>query len=279
MRSIAAAGTSRASPRERAPVVEGNLVAVAGYVKNDELIGVVGQEPRILFPGTVASRPDNGLYLELENVHIEEGLSGGAVFDPGTGDVLGIVTSRTSDRRGGFADSAALVVLPFLEASNVAVSLTRPVTHAAPKPRAVAVATPPPPLRLPLPSPPPRSASARHHSAGDAAALVPIARPRAVRAASAIRCSRSFPPRPRVQRRLRRHRPLRSLRLSVPARDLTGEIVSWQAGQAAPSRFVYTRAGCRMAVTIDVRNLQFIVAHEALVPPHRRGALLGIIAR
>lgn len=102
------------------PVVEGNVVAVAGYVKNDELIGIVGQEPRILFPGTVASRPDNGLYLELENVHIEEGLSGGAVFDPGTGEVLGIVTSRTSDWRGGFADSGAFVVLPFLNENRIA---------------------------------------------------------------------------------------------------------------------------------------------------------------
>ena len=110
---------ARFAPRSHA-VVEGNMVAVAGYVKNDELIGVVGQEPRILFPGTVSSRPDNGMYLELENVHIEEGLSGGAVFDPGTGDVLGVVTSRTSDRRGGFADSGALVVLPFLAANRVA---------------------------------------------------------------------------------------------------------------------------------------------------------------
>jgi S1-C subfamily serine protease len=98
-------------------VVEGNLVAVAGYVKNDELIGIVGQEPRILFPGTVSSRPDDGRYLELENVHIEEGLSGGAVFDPSTGDVLGIITARTTDRRGGFADSGAAVVLPFLAAA------------------------------------------------------------------------------------------------------------------------------------------------------------------
>jgi hypothetical protein len=63
---------------------------------------------------------------------------------------------------------------------------------------------------------------------------------------------------------------------TAPPRDLTGGIVSWQAGQATPSRFVYTRAGCRVAVTVDVRNLQFIVAHDALVPPHRRGALLGI---
>jgi S1-C subfamily serine protease len=128
---------ARFAPRTRA-VVEGNLVAVAGYVKNDELIGVVGQEPRILFPGTVASRPDNGQYLELENLHIEEGLSGGAVFDPATGEVLGIVTSRTTDRRGGFADSGALVVLPFLNANRVAIAAPKPAPA-----RAVLAAAPP----------------------------------------------------------------------------------------------------------------------------------------
>jgi hypothetical protein len=91
-------------------------------VEHDELIGVVGQEPRLLYPGTVSSRPDDGAYLELENVHIEAGLSGGAVFDPDTGDVLGIVTSRTADERGGFADSGARVVVPFLASNAIAFS-------------------------------------------------------------------------------------------------------------------------------------------------------------
>lgn len=249
------------------PVVEGNLVAVAGYVKNDELIGVVGQEPRILFPGTVASRPDNGLYLELENVHIEEGLSGGAVFEPGTGDVLGIVTSRTSDRRGGFADSGALVVVPFLEASNVAVTLAPPPIARAPaKPRPAATVAavsvtvvPPPAVRLAPPLPPP-------------APLPPPLRPRPI-------VVERDPLQPLFSAPLPRPVPLATLHavtVSVPSRDVGGGIISWQAGQAAPSRFVYTRAGCRVAVTIDVRNLQFIVAHQALVAPHRRGALLGI---
>jgi trypsin-like peptidase len=235
------------------PVVEGNLVAVAGYVKNDELIGIVGQEPRILFPGTVASRPDNGLYLELENVHIEEGLSGGAVFEPGTGDVLGIVTSRTSDRRGGFADSGALVVVPFLEANNVAVMLPAPVIHAPPKPRAVAVVAPAIVAVIATPVPRPTSPPALPPPL-QPLFLAPLPRP--VPAATlAAAVTVTVPP---------------------PARDPAGGIVSWQAGQGTPSRFIYTRAGCRIAVTIDVRNLQFIVAHQALVAPHRRGALLGI---
>ncbi len=63
---------------------------------------------------------------------------------------------------------------------------------------------------------------------------------------------------------------------SAAAAGPSGSIISWQGGAAQPKRFVYTRAGCRIAVTIDVSSLQFVVAHQALVPPHRRGALLGI---
>jgi hypothetical protein len=62
---------------------------------------------------------------------------------------------------------------------------------------------------------------------------------------------------------------------AVP-RESGGDIVSWKAGQSTPARFTFTRSGCRLAVTIDVRNVQFIVAHQALVQPHRRGELLGI---
>ena len=132
------------------PVVEGIVIAVAGFVKHDELIGIVGQEPRLLYPGTISSRPDGGTYLELENVHVEEGLSGGPVFDPDTGDVLGIVTSRTSDQRGGFADSAALVVVPFLASNAIAYREREP---ASPVPNAVAsklpiALTPKPPVAL-----------------------------------------------------------------------------------------------------------------------------------
>jgi S1-C subfamily serine protease len=221
---------ARFAPRTH-PVVEGNLVAVAGYVKKDELIGIVGQEPRVLFPGTIASRPENGLYLELENVHIEEGLSGGAVFDPGTGEILGIVTSRTSDQRGGFADSGTLVVVPFLKANNVDAVEPPPVPHVA----AIVRLAPAPPVPVPP--------------------VVAIASPAVL-------------PRPV---------PTLQAVLTVTApRDPDGAVVSWQAGQAQPQRFVFVRAGCRIAVTIDVDSLQFVVAHAALVQPHHRGALLGI---
>jgi hypothetical protein len=225
---------ARFAPRSQ-QVVEGNLVAVAGYVKNDELIGIVGQEPRVLFPGTVSSRPDNGLYLELENVHIEEGLSGGAVFDPGTGQILGIVTSRTSDRRGGFADSGALVVVPFLQANHVAAVEPPAVPYAAATPLLQQVAqmaqVAPSVLQLPLP------------------VLRPLALPVVTLPAVIV--------------------------ASAP-HDYAGGVVSWQAGTATPARFNYTHDGCRVAVTIDVRNLQFVVANQALVQPHRRGSLLSI---
>jgi S1-C subfamily serine protease len=200
---------ARFAPASRA-VVEGNLVAIAGYVKNDELIGVAGQEPRVLFPGTVSSRPDGGKYLELENVHVEEGLSGGPVFDPVSGEILGIVTSRTTDARGGFADSGALVVLPFLDANRaVAAAVTPPP------------AAPIPPPAAPLP-PPPATPSP----------VLPV--------------------------------------------SMAGDIVSWQAGASAPKRFAYVRDGCTTAVVLEVRTLQFVVAHRALVPPHRPGALLAV---
>jgi hypothetical protein len=241
------------APRSH-PVVEGNMVAVAGYVKNDELIGVVGQEPRVLFPGTVASRPDNGLYLELENVHIEEGLSGGAVFEPGTGEILGIVTSRTSDRRGGFADSGTLVVVPFLTANHIA-AIALPVATPAPHVAHVPAATPAP--RAPVvvavhtTAPPPTSAPLELRSQYEPLLSIVAPRPLPQATLQAV------------------------VAVAVPHDFATG-IVSWQGQAATPKRFVYTRSGCRVAVTIDVRTLQFVLSHQALVQPHRRGELLGI---
>jgi hypothetical protein len=236
---------ARFAPRSQ-HVVEGNLVAVAGYVKNDELIGIVGQEPRVLFPGTVSSRPDNGLYLELENVHIEEGLSGGAVFDPGTGQILGIITSRTSDSRGGFADSGALVVVPFLEANHVAAVDQLPAA-ATPQPVAVVDISGP----RPLPAATLRALPQLSPGIRQLQLPVPVLRPLPIA---------TLPP---------------VIVASAP-HDYAGGVVSWQGGTATPKRFAYTHNGCRVAVTIDVQTLQFIVAHQALVQPHHRGSLLSI---
>jgi S1-C subfamily serine protease len=203
------------------PAVEGNLIAVAGYVEHDELIGIVGQEPRLLYPGTVSSRPDNGAYLELENVHIEDGLSGGPVFDPENGDVLGMVTSRTSDQRGGFADSAALVVVPFLAANAIGFSerdaglrLARavaapsaaPATPAPARPKVAAVTIPAAPRHLPA---------------------VVAAPPRSLALALA----------------------------NVPA-VTTGPRV-WEAADERPHRFVYYHLGCAIVLSLDIVDLNF----------------------
>lgn len=237
---------ARFAPASRA-VVSGNIVAVAGYVKNDELIGVVGQEPRVLYPGTVSSRPDDGAYLELENVYVEEGLSGGPVFDPQSGQVLGIVTSRTSDARGGFADSGAQVVVPFLTGSHVALNVAVPPAAAlpsalpfAPAPRPlvarVSLAPTPAPAPLELPTDPPLPNAPALPAP---AAVLPVTDP-----------------------------------LLDPGAD--GDIASWRAGTGVPQRFVFVRDGCTTAVVVVVRTLQFVVAHRALVPPHRPGALLAV---
>jgi hypothetical protein len=207
------------APRSRA-VVEGNLIAVAGFVKHDELIGVVGQEPRLLYPGTISSRPDDGAYLELENVHIEEGLSGGPVFDPDTGEVLGIVTSRTSDQRGGFADSADLVVLPFLAASAIAYRVRGP--------RIVALA---PASPAPKPSAPAKPAVPSARATPKFVAL-PTAKPLVV-LASMPRPSPS-PTTPPV---------------AVPR--------MWDAHDDGAHRIAYDRDGCAIVLSLAVERLVF----------------------
>ena len=63
--------------------------------------------------------------------------------------------------------------------------------------------------------------------------------------------------------------------LAIP-RDSGGGIVAWQGGISQPKRFVFTRGGCRISLTIDVSTLQFLIAHAALVQPHHHGALLGL---
>ena len=126
--------------------------------------------------------------------------------------------------------------MPFLQANAVAAVAAPPVTPA--HVAAVALVAPVP---VPLPLPLPR--------------LVAIASP-------------AVQPRPV---------PTLAALLSVAApHDPDGAIVSWQAGETQPKRFVFVRAGCRIAVTIDVNSLQFVVAHAALVQPHHHGSLLGI---
>jgi hypothetical protein len=181
------------------------------------------------------------------------------VFEPGTGDVLGIITSRTSDRRGGFADSGALVVVPFLQANHIAaVDVPAPrVVRAAPVAHAAAPVAHATPAALAMPA-------VHVTPAAVAVALPPLPR-RALAEPLPLLETRAQPV------------PTMAAVVTVSApRDDSGAVISWQAPAVTPKQFVYTRHGCRIAVTIDVRNLQFVVAHQALVAPHHRGALLGI---
>jgi hypothetical protein len=251
------------APRSRA-VVEGILIAVAGFVKHDELIGVVGQEPRLLYPGTISSRPEDGAYLELENVHIEEGLSGGPVFDPDTGDVLGIVTSRTSDQRGGFADSAALVVQPFLASSAIAFherdasSSTRPVSVARAPVTAVVRASMVPVVRASMVpvaraslAPVARSSAAPVlRAAVGYANAAPSARPAGPKAV--VRTS-SAPPALVV---LAGGPRSGSVAVAAPTASPTGLPV-WDVHDASAHRVAYDFNGCAVVLSLSVAQLAF----------------------
>ncbi len=132
----------RFAPESRV-VRAGSLVAVAGFFKSDEQIGVTGQAPRLRYPGTVSSLPDDGRYIEL-SLPVEEGLSGAPVFDPEQGDVIGMLQTRSSDGQGGYALSAARLVLPFLERNHVAVAIDNAAPAAPPPQKSVAVEHPAP---------------------------------------------------------------------------------------------------------------------------------------
>lgn len=99
-------------------LLDGSYVAVAGFRKHDESVAIVGQEPRLFGPGTVTTLND-GKLIDLANLTIEEGLSGGPVFDPKTGEIVGMVETRENDARGGYAVSAQNVLLSFLAGKGV----------------------------------------------------------------------------------------------------------------------------------------------------------------
>jgi S1-C subfamily serine protease len=110
-------------PHDRA-LREGSYVAVAGFLKNDESIEIAGLMPRVLYPGTISSLPSDGRFIDLANLNIEEGLSGSPVFEPRTGEVVGMIDTRATNRqeRGGYAISAPLVLSQFFEDQKVRVA-------------------------------------------------------------------------------------------------------------------------------------------------------------
>jgi Flp pilus assembly protein TadD len=151
------------APRSNS-MVEGDFVAAAGYFKYDERIGVSGQLPQLVGPGTIGALPDDGKFMEV-NLDLEPGLSGAPLFDPGSGDVVGVLDTKSSIGHGGYAVSAPLIVLDFLAAHHVAVNGTpaavTAVAVAPPKPAPVAAPPKPAPVTfvaLPAPTPPPAPA-------------------------------------------------------------------------------------------------------------------------
>ncbi|MGA3035844.1 MAG: trypsin-like peptidase domain-containing protein [Vulcanimicrobiaceae bacterium] len=127
---------------------EGSYVAVAGFLKNDESIEIAGLVPRVLYPGTISSLPSSGRFLDLANLNIEEGLSGSPVFEPRTGEVVGMIDTRDTNRqeRGGYAISAPLVLNPFFEDQKVRVAYENSAHAVAPAPPAPVVPAPAPPV-------------------------------------------------------------------------------------------------------------------------------------
>jgi lipoprotein NlpI len=159
------------APRGRS-LLEGNYVAAAGYFKNDEQIGVSGQLPQLIGPGTIGSLPDDGKFIAV-NLDLEPGLSGAPLFDPDSGDVVGVLDTKSTIGHSGYAVAATPIVLDFLAAHHMSVAMAdgppaappavaqatpHPAPVATPKPEMVFVAAtlpppppPPPPVTTPVP--------------------------------------------------------------------------------------------------------------------------------
>jgi S1-C subfamily serine protease len=114
----------------------GAQLAVAGYFKSDEQIGLTGQAPRLRYPATLSSLADDGRFLEL-GLNIEEGLSGAPVFELSQGAVVGMVLTRAIDAQAAYAISAQPVLLSFLRSQqiNVALESAKPSASQAPSSR------------------------------------------------------------------------------------------------------------------------------------------------
>lgn len=123
------------APKSR-ELVEGITLAAAGYSKKDDQIGFTGQEPHLLYPATISSLGRENKIVELANVRLEPGTSGGPVFDPATGAILGVIERSHAEESGGYAVSES-VVLSFLAGHRVATTTAQdaaPIRTAVPTP-------------------------------------------------------------------------------------------------------------------------------------------------
>lgn len=130
------------APRDHT-LAEGVTLAAAGFFKRDDQIGFTGQEAHLLYPGSISSLARDNDVVELANVQLEPGTSGGPVFDPATGAVVAVVERSHTDQQGGYA-VAASVVLAFAQAQRVTVTIQR---LTAPRPSLAAVVVAPTPAR------------------------------------------------------------------------------------------------------------------------------------
>lgn len=119
--------------------VEGDQIAVAGFpgsTTQDLMIeSGLGERVSLIGVGTIGSLLANGQQLELANLPIDHGLSGGPAFDPLTGDVMAMVDSKFENQRRGIGISAQSVIATFLKQNNVAFTV-----DPAPRPAGVKVA-------------------------------------------------------------------------------------------------------------------------------------------
>lgn len=102
------------------PVQVGDTFATAGYYREDE---ARAQIPRLLYPSTISAITNEGRVIAFDNVNIQEGLSGAPVFNPSTGTVVGMISSRSEDGRGGYALSSLPIAYFLKNEQNLPVAL------------------------------------------------------------------------------------------------------------------------------------------------------------
>ena len=153
---------------------EGETVAIAGFPGAAYAMQLTErgfpQRPDLQLPRTISDLDESDRVIGLANLDIQEGMSGSALFDPASGDIIGLVDSRLEGSHAGFALSARELIHAFLLAHNIGtpavgtpgVFLAVAPTASPPPPMAATPAAPlprrqptvPPPSVAPTPRPP-----------------------------------------------------------------------------------------------------------------------------
>lgn len=102
---------------------EGRPIAVAGYpaIQIQIAMADMGLSPSV-HEGTVNALPGNGQYIEYD-AQTDHGNSGGPVFDPSSGAILGIATLGVSSRQSTAVQENLAIpivkVVPFIKAAGI----------------------------------------------------------------------------------------------------------------------------------------------------------------